>query len=82
MANLCNPSVLNPHWADARNQVHLASSVIMDLFWSEVHGETKPVVIPQEIEHIWPDLVLAARTCAAAWGNRGMTQEKKEKSLD
>ena len=74
MADLCKPGLLNPHWDDSRKQVHLAASVAVDLFWSEVQGVGELVDVPRELEPILPDLVLAARTCAAAWTKRGMAR--------
>lgn len=66
------PSELNPRWNHARNKAWLAACVAVQVFHSEKEQKTIEIEIPYEVQDIYPDILLAARTCVEALANQGM----------
>lgn len=70
--SLTRPSVLNPRWNTAQNKAWLAACVAVQVFNSEIEQQTIEIEIPTEVQDIYPDILLAARTCVEALANQGM----------
>ena len=68
---LCDPARLNPRWDRALNKAWLASCVAIQVFNGETERKPIDIEIPNEIEDIYSDILLAARTCATAFSNQG-----------
>ena len=69
---LCDPSELNPRWNRARNKAWMAACVAIQVFQSEKEKKKIELEIPREVADIYADILLAARTCAEAFENKGV----------
>ena len=69
---LSDPSELNPRWNRARNKAWMAACVAVQVFHSEIQRKKMEIEIPNEVEDIYSDILLVARTCVEALKNQGM----------